>query len=709
MATDGRWTRREALRRSAALGAAAFLLPGELLRVPALAATGGTGFGPADYLAFADSVQRHLDPMWRRRLGVYAGQKGSTSAQANMLLVHSLAALAGHSGPTRNDARAQILADRLCASPPWRESASVPAAGTARIAADQTHDFGWGSSIYTVERQHVVIDTGVVRGLAAAYHARAALGLREETAALIRDRLQRCAYSSFYRYPALRLNQINWPLEIYFHASSVLGHTQLLRRDTRQQLERFMDRFTHGYEHFTSNVGPGYRFHRMPATGPDGKWNIDSTEYASLVFSSLSFYEPALEAGMKPLSAAQMTRLRAWGERVLYGYWTHAGYPNWDTGDGFDRWHQTKKFPLCLEGVLTLATSPRLQAGRDQGRWAKYVFDQGLAFYAGQLVENGGLLPPFLFGIDQRGHQPHDPLLTAARMQSLAMRALVQGLGGMSAAEPPPLYSYDPDIGRLAITTPAYNTAVVPVNQDAFPYGGVELARFFDGSMRVAGNVGGTGNAAFGVVVRDDATRRELRSQTARRRGSVKRPPLRLLEAPRGTGRLQSFPRRPYGGPFEEVIAAAFTSGAFARIHTRLSFRAGHIEMKWRVVPRRKVRRPHTVRALFPSWGETATVTAVLRDGSRVPLTGETPVAMASVAWFDVRSEKSGYVVVPQGRASGKAFVLRPSPQSSQPRPGPTLVVELLSRRRLRPVRLTVRVAPAPTAARAEREALRLA
>jgi hypothetical protein len=705
MATDGGWTRREALRRAAAVGLGGYLLPSGLHRAHAAA---GAGWDPGRYLTFVDAVQRHLDPQWRRRLGCYGGQKGSTSAQANMLLVHSFAALVGHDGPSRNDARARILVDRLCASPPWRATLSGASGTRARASADQTHAFGWGSSLYTVERQHVVIDTGVVRGLAAAYQARQHLALSAETVALICDRLERCAYSSFYRYPALRLNQINWPLEIYFHASSVLGHRQLLRRDTRQQLERFMDRLTVGYEHYTSNLGPGYRFHRMPATGPDSTWNVDSTEYASLVLSSLSFYEPALKGGMRPLSDAQMRRLRAWGERVLYGYWTHAGYPNWDTGDGFDRWHQTKKFPLCLEGLLTLAGSPRLQASAQHGRWAKYFLDQGLDFYLGLLEEGGGLPPPFLFSIDQRGSQPHDPLLTAARMQSVAMRAVMQGLGGVEAVEPPPLYSYDPDIGRLAVTTPAYNTAVVPVNHGAFPYGGVELARFFDGDMGVAANVGGRGNAAFGVMVRDDNTGHELRSQTARRRGTMARPPLRLLKAPRGAGRpLEPYPRRPYGGPFREIVAAASTVGAFSRIHTRLTFRPGHVEMGWRVLPRRKTRRRHTVRALFPSWGETATVTAVRRDGRRVVLAGR-PVALRDIAWFDVRSETSGYVVVPRGRASGTAFVLRPAPQSSQPRPGPTLALELLSRRRLRAVRLTVRVAPARTAAKAEREAQRL-
>ena len=44
---------------------------------------------------------------------------------------------------------------------------------------------------------------------------------------------------------------------------------------------------------------------------------------------------------------------------------------------------------------------------------------------------------------------------------------------------------------------------MIAVNQGSFPYGGVELARFFDGDQRIAANIGGTPTASFGVVVLD--------------------------------------------------------------------------------------------------------------------------------------------------------------------------------------------------------------
>ena len=47
-----------------------------------------------------------------------------------------------------------------------------------------------------------------------------------------------------------------------------------------------------------------------------------------------------------------------------------------------------------------------------------------------------------------------------------------------------------------------YNTAIVADNQGAFPYGGIELARLYDGEQNVAANIGGRPPSAFRVVAR---------------------------------------------------------------------------------------------------------------------------------------------------------------------------------------------------------------
>src|SRR4029079_14047894 len=95
-----------------------------------------------------------------------------------------------------------------------------------------------------------------------------------------------------------------------------------------------------------------------------------------------------------------------------------------------------------------------------------------------------------------------DASLASARMAANAARAIAAGLGSARASEPPALFAFDPDTGRLAVTTPFYNTAIVPVSQGAFPYGGIELARLYDGDQDVAGHIGGRPPAAFALLRR---------------------------------------------------------------------------------------------------------------------------------------------------------------------------------------------------------------
>jgi hypothetical protein len=71
-------------------------------------------------------------------------------------------------------------------------------------------------------------------------------------------------------------------------------------------------------------------------------------------------------------------------------------------------------------------------------------------------------------------------------------------------------------------------------------------------------------------------------------------------------------------------------------------------------------------------------------------------VALRDVVYFYLAGEDSGYVVVPTGaRPRATAHILRPKAQSSAPRPGPTLAVQLAQRKRVRRTGLSVRIAPA--------------
>ena len=247
----------------------------------------------------------------------------------------------------------------------------------------------------------------------------------------------------------------------------------------------------------------------------------------------------------------------------------------------------------------------------------------------------------------------------------------------MQGERPPALYAYDPDIGRLAITTPAYNTAIVAVNQRAFPYGGIELARLFDGEQEVAAGIGGRAPAAFGLLVREPSGRRVFSSQTGRPAVNPHVTPLRLTRAPSGTGAsARTRPGKVFAGPFRDLRArGTLTAGRFRAV-TSHRFRPESIETRWSLT-RLRGRARLSASVLMPSWGKGARVVAVLRDGSRVSVRARA-VALARVARFEVLSRRSGYVVTPLTRPAGAvARVLIPSRQSSAPDPGPTLAVEL--------------------------------
>ena len=682
-------TRRAALGRLGGAMAGAWLLG----RVE-LAAAQAPGWGDADYWAFADRCQPLFDDLWDRGLWHYrSGGRGETSLNASLLFTHAAAALAGHTGPARQDDRARAMAWRMCQAPPWRAPGTGPPPTGA--AWDQTHDFGWGAAMDSHDYQHVAIDTAVVRGLAQTWLAREQLGLDATTAALVADCVHRCATSPFYAYPALRLNQINWPVEIFGWAALVTGDTRLLYHETRLQLGRFADALTRTIPPFRIPfTGPGYRFHYVPGDREDAKANLDNPEYATTVCGALQFYEAAVGAGMDPLSPGRRATVLAWVERVLCGYWTHAGYLNWDTGAGFKRWHQGKKLGLAQAALLGIAAAPSLQPTPAHGRWAKHVFDRGLALF--DRWSDGGLeLPPaVLFGVTRTPGGVGDARLSAARMQANAARAVSLGLGAAAAEEPPPLYAYDPDVGRLAVTTPAYSTAIAVVDRRRLPYGGAELARLFDGKMQVAAGIGGVPPASFGVVAREHRSGRRVASQQGRPRGSLRHPPLRLLEAPRGAvARPQAYPRRPYAGPFSLLEAEAVTRGEGIVVTTRHRFRADRIETRWRVEPRRRRRGSWSVDVLFPSTGAGAAVTVAIEGGGRERLAGADR-RLGDVRWLHVASEDSGYVIVPVDPPPARIRLLHPAPQDSAPDPGPTLAVALLSGGELRPLRFTVRLAP---------------
>jgi hypothetical protein len=619
----------------------------------------------ADYWAFADRIMGHLDSWWDAHRRAYI-LRGTPSVRVNsaMLLAHAIAAETGYTGATRDDARARVLVNRLTSRPAW-----LGATGTGDLTTC------WSRDLDRIKRQHASLEPKVAEALARAWRARKALGLSHRAVGRIERTVTTCAHSVAWRDVRVA-NQINWNAELYAAAAVVSGNADLLRHEYRRQLADFAAHIVRPARgQATGNLGRGYQFHYDPDRSDTAAINLDSPEYANIVVHAIGHYDDALRRGMRPLPAASMRRLSAWVTRLLAGSWTHAGYLNWDTGKGRRRWHSAQYWAFAQQGLLAIATSPRFWAHPYYGRWAKAFFDRGLLLYQRRADANGGLAPKHMFGVHTLMEEFD---CFCARMLANATRAVALDLGSRPADDPPPLYAYDYDTDRLAVTTPRYSTAIVPDNRGAFAYGGIDPARLFGPGQTVAANVGGVPPAAFGVVVTTPGGRELLASQHTRSGR------LHVVRSPR------AYPRVPYAGPFRVITARGTVSRRGLRIDATHRFREEAIESRWRITCAGTCR--YRVRVHFPAWGAAA-IDAVRRDGTRVRLAP----GGARVRLSDVREVRlgRGYRIVPISRPRGSTLVaVRVGRQPTDPHPGPTLRIELVRRGAFHERVLGVRIVP---------------
>ena len=628
----------------------------------ACARPAGAAVTDADYWAFADRQMTGLDSTWSAARREYVGDLGIGEIRENssMLLTHAIAAYTNHTGPTRQDARARVLVDRLTTAPAWL--------GVVRAPGSQSTC--WSNDLDTPRRQHMSLEPKVAEALTWAWRARAALGLEPAAVQRIVSTVVGCATSPAWRYPRRLLNQINWNAEMYASAATVSGSPYLLVHDFRRQLGDFaagIRRPMPGYK--AANLGAGYEFHYRPDHGDGARSNLDTPEYANIVVQALSYYDRALALGMPPLPGAQVRRLRAWTLRLLAGSWTHAGYLNWDTSRGLKRWHSGQYWAFAQQGLLTIATTPTFWRTPAEGRWAKSMFDHGLVLYRRLANENHSVFAPrLMFGVDTR--MKLDSLFRI-RMLASAVRAIGLGLGTRPAAAPPPLWAYDPDTGRLAITTPRYSTAIVPDDRGMLGYGGIEPARLFGPGQRVASGIGGRPPGAFGIVVADARGRRLLASQFPRRSNHllIVRSPAGRLAHPR------RYPRRPYAGPFQVVETVGTVRQRGVRVQSRHTFRRRTIAGAWTVRCRGRCR----IRAHFPTWG--GAIVAIMRDGRRVRLDGARQVRLGAVRRIRLGGYRVTGLVGPRG---ARLFAVPVRTEPTNPRPGPSLAVQMTRRGRVR-------------------------
>jgi hypothetical protein len=332
-----------------------------------------------------------------------------------------------------------------------------------------------------------------------------------------------------------------------------------------------------------------------------------------------------------------------------------------------------------MQGLLTIAAATEFAARPEHPAWAKALFDRGLRLYARWADEAGSALAPQLPFDMVSSHRDHD--LYASRMAANAVRAIRLGLGAAPSIDPPAFYAYDRELQRLAVSTPSYSTAIVPRTHDAFQYGGIELARLLGPRGTVAATTGGVPPASFGVLVRDAADRVVLSSQPGRPRGAS----LRLER-----GRVGS-------GSFRELTAVGTMRAGRLRVTSAYTFRPRTIDVAWEVrcaggCPR------HDVDVIFPTWGETATVTAFARDRAvTLSAPGELPLPLDGVGRIELgASPAAGYSITDV--EAGPDTLLRPlrapAPQRTVPHPGPALAVRLLQDGTLTAARLAVTLTP---------------
>ena len=698
-------TRRQLIGDTAKTGAglaALGALPAGLATAPAALAQGppppnlgSPPFGNAQYWAFADWCQGGLEKFWRGDVGVY---DGDSRVNAAALITHSIAAQVGWTGPSRKDSRAIGIAAKLLGNPPY-----IPPPGPGRSTgvtnprvSSQAHTPGWVSSFSSDKsQQHISIDPKIAEGLISAYRARAQLGLPAATAEAIRAAIPAVAAGVFFKYPNIRLNQINWGAELYAYSAELTGSRDLLVNDFREQLVRWLKGARKVTKPWTlTNLSPSYSFHRDPFAPLSGPENVESAEYANIVLDVVLRYQVARDAGMPALEGEELETLRNWVSRALPAYWTHSGYMNWDTGMAFKRWHLGRYWGFAVQGLFAIVLSPELRTAQE-GRWAKWIFDRALATYERLAVDRGpgNEIPESpLYGIKSSfGLAPGDFL---TRFQFHAARAVFYGFAGLPAAEPPPLWAYDPTIGRVAITTPTYNTAIMATNNGSFPYGGLELARLFDGDQRPAGCVGGYGGGGFGVICENTRGGTVLATQEPRATSSS--PLLTVTRSPRGRikgGR--SYPSRPYSGSFSTLAVTATKRNQGVTATTTNTFRAASIQTSWSLSRSGSTAVSAEVR--FPTYGGGGQIVAELKNGGRQTLRSGSSVSVADVAYFVCLGQgvgQAGYVVVPDRASSGAvARVAQPKAQKSNTEPGPSLAIRLARASRWSSLRLETTIA----------------
>ena len=178
----------------------------------------------------------------------------------------------GARGPRRRRAarRARAAAGRApvrVAAVPARRARPAHAALEPALGDPAATPRAGSSSIARARQRHAPVGRpeGGARPLLRVARARAARAARRRPVARMVQCVRSVADSPFFRYPNIRLNQINFAAELQACAVSMTGDPTLLRRDYRRQLARFLRGAKRPVRPWRiPNLGPSYNFHRNP-------------------------------------------------------------------------------------------------------------------------------------------------------------------------------------------------------------------------------------------------------------------------------------------------------------------------------------------------------------------------------------------------------------------------------------------------------------
>jgi hypothetical protein len=436
-----------------------------------------------EHWLLADRLSARLDSVWLKHRAVYGGS-GNISIRMNAMLLelHAMAALSGHTGAARKDDRVTPLVQFFTTAP-------VVVRKTLRHRSTgvfpHTPAF---EAVFTRSSSHAVLhpsaDAIVARALLAAWRAREIVGMPLEDQQRLAKVIHDVAYGRFYRTGQRAENQINWNADVA-EANFVINGDGGSLKQYRSQLIWFAD---HTVEKFSkngaTNLSPGGAFRYAPEYSAEyGVNQFETVEYANLVHGALGFYGRAVKGGMRPLGATRLYRLKRWSKHILFGTWTQAGYPNWDSGLGTKRRHIRQYWGFALDSLMRASEPGGLTGTADQRAYVHRIAENGLALFLRTAWDGLGALPgPTEFGAPNGFPEAtNNPIMAPLRFAIIGA-SLDDRLGDVAAKTPPSMFSDDRTAGRLAVSTPVYNTAVL--RKGSGPEGGLEPTRLFDGLQR---------------------------------------------------------------------------------------------------------------------------------------------------------------------------------------------------------------------------------